>query len=79
MRIGTWNMAGWLKPGWQELLLDADCDVWLLTEVNESIELPGYHRHVIEVRLAARHHWAGADSRSPCGCCPIRTWRTTQQ
>jgi hypothetical protein len=45
MRIGTWNMAGWLRPGWQELLLGADCDVWLLTEVNESVELPGYHRH----------------------------------
>lgn len=37
MRIGTWNMAGRRQSGWQELLLDADCEIWLLTEVNESV------------------------------------------
>ena len=65
MRIGTWNMAGWLKPGWQELLIGANCDVWLLTEVNESVELPGYHRHLGEARIAQRRRWAGVYSRSP--------------
>jgi hypothetical protein len=65
MRIGTWNMAGRWQSGWLELLLDADCDVWLLTEVNERIELPGYDRHLGEARMRARCHWAGVYSRIP--------------
>jgi endonuclease/exonuclease/phosphatase family metal-dependent hydrolase len=65
VRIGTWNMAGWLKPGWQDLLLSAECDVWLLTEVNESVELPGYVAHYGEARMAARRHWAAIFSRAP--------------
>lgn len=58
-------MAGRLAHGWQDFLLDGDCDVWLLTEVNESIELPGYQRHLGEARMAARRHWAGVYSRLP--------------
>lgn len=65
MRIGTWNMAGWLKPGWRDLLLHADCDVWLLTEVNEAVELPGYSVHRAEARMAARRHWAAVLSKAP--------------
>ncbi|WP_347057399.1 endonuclease/exonuclease/phosphatase family protein [Blastococcus sp. HT6-30] len=65
MRIGTWNMAGWLKPGWKEFLLAADCDVWLLTEVNETVQLPDYCMHRGNARMAARRSWAAVFSRAP--------------
>ncbi|MGY1988043.1 endonuclease/exonuclease/phosphatase family protein [Blastococcus sp. SYSU DS0669] len=65
VRIGTWNMAGWLKPGWRDLLLDADCDVWLLTEVNEAVQLPDYCMHRGNARVAARRNWAAVFSRAP--------------
>ena len=42
MRIGTWNLAGRWSAHHAGLLLAADCDVWLLTEVNERTTLPGY-------------------------------------
>lgn len=41
MRIGTWNLAGRWSPHHQRLLEDAECDVWLLTEVPPAFELPG--------------------------------------
>lgn len=60
-------MAGRTAPGWQGLLLKADCDVWLLTEVSESVELPGLHAHPGKARMAARRHWAAVFSRMPPG------------
>lgn len=33
MRIGTWNLAGRWSLAHQSFLEDAECDVWLLTEV----------------------------------------------
>ena len=65
MRIGTWNLDGQWRPQHGELLLGADCDAWLLTEGNESVELPGYHRHLGEAQMAQRRRWAGVCSRSP--------------
>ena len=65
MRIGTWNLAGRWKPEHEEFVAAADCDVWLLTEVNERVEVPGYYRHVGEARMAAGRRWAGVYSRSP--------------
>ena len=41
MRIGTWNLDGRWSPRHQHLLEDAECDVWLLTEVPTSFSLPG--------------------------------------
>ena len=41
MRIGTWNLAGRWSPRHQRLLEDAECDVWLLTEVPAAFTLPG--------------------------------------
>jgi hypothetical protein len=65
MRIGTWNLAGRWQPQHEEFVVAADCDVWLLTEVNERVEVPGYHRHLGEARMAAGRRWAGIYSRSP--------------
>ena len=37
VRIGTWNLAGRWSDEHRTLILTADCDVWLLTEVSERI------------------------------------------
>lgn len=44
VRIGTWNMQGRWTPAHQEVLQDHACDVWLLTEVNQRLEVPGQWR-----------------------------------
>ncbi len=64
---GRWS------PDHRDLLLGADCDVWLLTEVSEKTVLPGYAIHCTSARMAARRHWAGVASRLPSAALPIRT------
>lgn len=63
-------MAGRKKPGWQQFLLDGDCDVWLLTEVNEDIVLPGFELHLGTASMALRRRWAGVYSRRPATPLP---------
>lgn len=64
MRIGTWNLAGRWTPAHHEFLVQMDCEVLLLTEVSERLELPGYAGHVTVDLMAARRRWAGVFSRS---------------
>jgi exonuclease III len=45
MRIGTWNVEGRWSAEHASLLLDADADIWLLTEVRHSTQTPGYDLH----------------------------------
>lgn len=52
------------------MLLDADCDVWLLTEVNERTCLPGYALHTTQSRMAPRRRWAAIASRLPMASSP---------
>ncbi|GAA1438708.1 hypothetical protein GCM10009641_44580 [Mycobacterium cookii] len=70
MRIGTWNLAGRWSDAHLALLLEADCDVWLLTEVNERTSLPAYALHLTQSRMAARRRWAGVASRLPMASLP---------
>lgn len=70
MRIGTWNVAGRWTDDHLALLTGADCDVWLLTEVNERTVLPGYALHLSQARTAPRRRWAGIASRLPMASCP---------
>ncbi|MCW2736367.1 hypothetical protein [Nocardioides sp.] len=63
MRIGTWNIAGRWSEHHRALLVEADCDVWLLTEVNERTSLPGYALHLSQSLMAPRRRWAGIASR----------------
>lgn len=65
MRIGTWNLAGRWTPAHQQFLEDANCEIWLLTEVNERVELDGFERHLATGLMAQRRRWAGVYSRSP--------------
>lgn len=70
MRIGTWNLAGRWSAEHRTLLLDADCDVWLLTEVNERTTLPGYTVHLSGSVMAPRRRWAAIASRLPMASSP---------
>jgi endonuclease/exonuclease/phosphatase family metal-dependent hydrolase len=58
MRIGTWNLAGRWSDDHRDLLLDADCDVWLLTEVPSGVELDDYNSHFGTEPMAPGRHWA---------------------
>ena len=65
MRIGTWNIAGrWSDPH-QDLLVSADCDVWLLTEVNERTVVSGFELHASTLLMAPKRRWAAVASRLP--------------
>lgn len=70
MRIGTWNLDGRWSDDHLALMVEADCDVWLLTEVTERTSLPGYALHLSQDRMAARRRWAGIASRLPMSSCP---------
>jgi endonuclease/exonuclease/phosphatase family metal-dependent hydrolase len=63
VRIGTWNLAGRWADDHRTLMLDADCDVWLLTELHERSSLPGYAVHFSATRMAPRRRWAAIASR----------------
>lgn len=51
-------------------MLEADCDVWLLTEVGEQTTLPGYAVHGTQSRMAPRRRWAAIASRLPMASSP---------
>lgn len=70
VRIGTWNIAGRWSEHHQALLVEADCDVWLLTEVNERTVLPKYSVQLSQERMAPRRRWAGIASRLPMASSP---------
>lgn len=40
MRVGTWNLEGRWTPAHRDLLVRADCDLWLLTEVPHRFDMP---------------------------------------
>lgn len=57
-RIGTWNLAGRWSEAHRDFLLGLECDVLLLTEVSERLELVGHHLHRSVQLMAARRRWA---------------------
>jgi hypothetical protein len=68
LRIGTWNLQGRWDERHLDLLSEHACDVWLVTEVNERVDLPGYHEARTEALMAPRRAWAAvftADRSQP--------------
>ena len=65
MRIGTWNLAGRWDPRHLALIETMDCDVLLLTEVSERVELPGYDLHLGRLLMSPKRRWAAVASRLP--------------
>ena len=63
-RIGTWNLAGRWTGAHHAFLAHLNCDVLLLTEVSERLELLGYQLHRSVQLMAARRRWAAVLSRA---------------
>jgi hypothetical protein len=70
VRIGTWNLDGRWGEQHLALMLEADCDVWLLTEIRERTILPGYAVHASAAPMGPRRHWAAIASRLPMASLP---------
>jgi hypothetical protein len=70
MRIGTWNLAGRWSDAHRDLLLELDCDVLLLTEVNDRLELADYSIHRTTARFAPKRTWAAVATRAPMATRP---------
>jgi hypothetical protein len=65
MRIGTWNLEGRWDARHLDLLETMDCDVLLLTEASERLDLPEYHLHFGRQLMAPGRRWAAIASRLP--------------
>lgn len=63
VRIGTWNLAGRWSDDHRNFLERLGCDVLLLTEVNERVDLVGYNGHLTASSMAAKRRWAGIFSK----------------
>ena len=63
VRIGTWNLDRRWEEEHRDFLLKADCDVWLLTEVNERVAVDGYTHHWTSDAMQPKVRWAGVYSR----------------
>jgi hypothetical protein len=63
VRIGTWNLAGRWDTRHRDLIRAMDCDVLLLTEVSERVDLRGYDVHLGHQVMAPRRRWAAVASR----------------
>ncbi|WP_374969002.1 hypothetical protein [Terrabacter sp. BE26] len=60
-RVGTWNLEGRWSRSHEARLLEAECDIWLLTELHVGVgarELPGYHIHRSRDLMSDDRHWA---------------------
>jgi endonuclease/exonuclease/phosphatase family metal-dependent hydrolase len=65
MRIGTWNLAGRWDARHLALIDRMDCDVLLLTEVSERVELPDHDLHLGRLVMMPKRRWAAVASRLP--------------
>lgn len=65
MRIGTWNLAGRWDARHLALIETMDCDVLLLTEVSERLELPAHDLHLGRLVMSPKRRWAAVASRLP--------------
>lgn len=65
MRIGTWNLAGCWDARHLTLIETMDCDVLLLTEVSERVELPEHDMHLGGLSMMPKRRWAAVASRLP--------------
>lgn len=63
VRIGTWNLEGRWDARHLDLMQTMDCDVLLLTEVSEHVDVPGYDLHLGRQMMAPRRRWAAVASR----------------
>ncbi|GAA4129751.1 hypothetical protein GCM10022215_42640 [Nocardioides fonticola] len=65
MRIGTWNLAGRHGDAHRSLIDQMRCDVLLLTEVSDRLDLSGWHVASTTEPMAPRRRWSAIASREP--------------
>lgn len=65
MRIGTWNIAGRSSPSHIDFARNLQCDVLLLTEVNDRFNLDGHHETRSSREMARNRRWAAVVSTAP--------------
>lgn len=65
MRIGTWNLAGRWDARHRDLVRAMECEVMLLTEVSEHLELSGYDVHRGRQSMMPKRRWAAVACRLP--------------
>lgn len=65
MRIGTWNLQGRWDARHLALIEVMDCDVLLLTEVSERVELKWHDLHMGVRLMSPKRRWAAVASRLP--------------
>lgn len=61
--VVTWNLAGRWTERHRRFLEDLDCDVLLLTEVNERFELHAHRLHLGQEPMLSGRRWAAVGSR----------------
>lgn len=57
-RVGTWNLEGKWSDRHSDLLAQADCHVWLLTEVPMRAQLKGFAMHPSGALMTDNRRWA---------------------
>lgn len=62
VRIGTWNLQGRWDARHLDRIESMRCDVLLLTEVSERVEIPEMTIHLSRGRMAATRRWAAVAS-----------------
>jgi hypothetical protein len=63
MRIGTWNVDARWDHRHQRLVAEQACDVWLLTEIPDTMVLPDLRGQVTCGRMSRAQHWAAVFAR----------------
>ncbi len=64
MRIGTWNLDAQNSPEHLRIIGGLDCDVWLLTEVQAALPLPGGALAMSASQMDRNQHFAVVWSRA---------------
>jgi hypothetical protein len=68
VRVGTWNLAGRWSDAHETLLREQHCDVWLLTEVSDRMQLTDWNWSRSKAQLAPKRRWAAVMSTAPLEC-----------
>jgi hypothetical protein len=63
MRIGTWNLAARWTRAHAAVLIAADCEVWLLTEVRTDVRIDGFEGVRSPGVMTPGQHYAAVFSR----------------
>ncbi|GAA3802424.1 endonuclease/exonuclease/phosphatase family protein [Nocardioides panacisoli] len=59
MRIGTWNLDGRWDARHRDLVARLECDVLLMTEVPDQVDIPGMRGHRTTEPMVPGRAWAG--------------------